>query len=68
MTDSNTTARTSLEKIQRKIVDEAADELVGFLQNMPEHGSPDGSVPARVVTREKVERAFAAIKSYLGKP
>ena len=65
MSDS-TSSRTSLERVQRKIVNEAADELVAFLRNMPEHGAGDAQAEDATITREKTMAAMAAIDAYLG--
>lgn len=62
----NQTARTSLERVQRKIVDDAADELVAFLKNLPEHGSGATKNPDQSATRERILAAKAAVMAFLG--
>lgn len=63
----NQTARTSLERVQRKIVDDSADEIVAFLKNLPEYGRADvHAKPEHSATRERVRLAKAAIDAYLG--
>lgn len=64
--ETRKSSRTTLEVIQRKIVDEATAELIEYLEKLPESGQgPTPSSPVAEITRERVLRLRAAIESYL---
>ena len=63
---SESSSRILLERVQRKIVNDAADELITFLRNMSEHGVMDMLSEDMMVTREKMMTAATAIDAYLG--
>lgn len=69
----NTSTRTSIEKITRKVVDQAADELAAYLEKLPESGTP---YPRGILlvdqrterddTRDRVKTLRDAIDRYFG--
>lgn len=63
----NTSTRTSLEAVTRKVVNDAAAELAAYLNKLPESGGPAPSPDSSAsVTREQVLEARRAIDRYLG--
>lgn len=64
--ETQKSARTTLEVIRRKIVDEASGEVIEYLEKLPEAGcGPSTSSPAAEATRERVLRLRIAIENYL---
>ena len=64
----NTSTRTSLEVITRRIVDQAASELNHYLAKLPESAGPDPEpgTPA-AETRERITALADQIARYLGR-
>jgi len=72
----NTSTRTTIEKLVRRTVNQAADELLSFLEKLPEHGTPapvtladeedDRGGTDRDITRGKIHRVQRAVARYFG--
>jgi len=62
----NTSTRTSLEVVTRRIVDQAAAELLAYLDKLPEAGNPKLGVGSAADTREQILALRDKIEHYLG--
>ena len=66
---------TDIVKLERRIVDDGADEIMAYIRKLPEHGQPlprgiitIDCVTDKDVTRSKLKQLRSEINAYFGEP